>query len=143
MSRWQSNPVNNKPLHSTNHRGCTPVEVLTLLQFRDFNLVVRCLEVVCKHIADFAPECQSWEIQVIPLCHHHPNNIYPALGVYEAGTANIDDIERFGQKADEWVQKQPLGWLLEASAKVDAVTWDVLRGNSRAKSSDDAIAPPD
>lgn len=114
-------------------RGCTPVEVISLLEFRDYDLVVRCLELVLLHIADFAPECQSWQIEVIALCHHHPDNIYPALAIYDAGAANFDDIEHFGRRADEWVRKQSVGWLLASSTKVNATRWSVLREKGRAQ----------
>lgn len=121
-------------------RGGTPIEVISLLHFRDYDLVVRCLELVRLHVADFAPECQSWEIQVIALCHHHPNNIYPALAIYDSGAATFDDIERFRQKVDEWARKQPLGWLLDASARVDVTKWNVLREKGRPQSNEDGQA---
>ena len=114
------------------NRGHTPVEVLSLLEFRDFDLVVRCLELVLLHIADFAPECQSWEIEVIALCHHHPDNVYPALGVFDAGNAEFEEIERLDQRADAWVRERAFGWLLDASAKVEAVSWKALREEGRA-----------
>jgi len=113
--------------------SCTPVEIPSLLEMRDYDLVVRCLELVLLHIADFAPECQSWDIKVIALCHHHPNNIYPALAVY-TGATDFEAIERFGKKADEWVRKQSLGWLLVASAKVSATKWNVLKEMGQPKS---------
>lgn len=108
-------------------RGCTPIEIDSLLKFRDHDLVVRCLELVRSHIEDFAPRCCSWDVRIIALGHHNPDNVYPALGVYEANDADFEDIERFGQGADEWVRKQPFGWLLDASIKVDAPAWDILR----------------
>jgi hypothetical protein len=115
------------------NRGCTPVEVASLLELRDYDLVVRCLELVRLHVPDFAPECRSWEIKVIAHCHHHPDNIYPALAVY-SGPADFDTIERFGQKANEWARKQSLGWLLDASAKVSATRWNVLKETGRPNS---------
>ena len=121
------------------NRGCTPVEVNSLLEFRDYDLVVRCLELVRLHAVDFAPECKSWEIEVIALCHHHPNNIYPALAVYSSGT-DFDTIERFGEKADEWVRKQSFGWLLDSSAKVNAKRWSVLCGKGRPQSNEEGLA---
>jgi len=122
------------------NRGHTPVEIVSLLEFRDYNLVVRCLELVRLHVADFAPECQSWKIQVIALCHHHPDNIYPALAVYDAGAADFKDTESFGRRADDWVRKQPFGWFLDASAKVDATAWKVLREKGRPESNEDGSA---
>jgi len=119
-----------------NNRGCAPVEVVSLLEFRDYDLVVRCLELIRMHVRDFAPECQAWEIEVIALCHHHPENIYPAFAVYDAGLADFDDIENFGRRADEWVRKQSLGWLLDASAKIDATEWKILREKGRPKSNE-------
>ena len=113
------------------NRGCTPVEVSSLLEFCDYDLVVRCLELVRLHVPDFAPECQSWKIEVMALCHHHPDNLYPALAVYNAGAADFDDIESFGRKANDWVRRQPLGWLLDASAKVGATRWKILREKGR------------
>jgi hypothetical protein len=123
-------------------QGCIPIEVPSLIEFRDYDLVVRCLELVRKHVSDFAPECQSWDIRIIALCHHHPSNIYPALGVYDAGTATYEDIMRFGERADDWVMKQPLGWLLNESAKVDVVPWNVLRSEGQAKSDNDTSTAP-
>ncbi len=108
-------------------QGCTPVEVLSLLEFRNYDLVVRCLKLVHQHVKDFAPECCSWDVRVIAFCHHHPNNVYPAFGVYDAGDADYKKIESFGLKADEWVRKQPFGWLLESSAKLEAISWSELR----------------
>ena len=108
-------------------QGHTPVEVLSLLEFQNYDLVVRCLELVRLHIRDFAPQCNAWDVRVIALCHHHPDNIYPAFGVFDAGDADFEEVESFGQQANEWVQKQPFGWLLEASAAVEATLWDTLR----------------
>jgi len=121
-------------------RGCTPLEVTSLLEFRDYDLVVRCLELVRLHVEDFAPECRSWDIDVIALCHHHPDNIYPALAVYNAGTADFGDIESFGRRADEWARKQSLGWFLDASAKVSATRWNVLKEKVRPQSNEEGPA---
>jgi hypothetical protein len=122
------------------NRGHTPVEVTSLLEFRDYDLVVRCLELVLLHVSDFAPECRSWNIEVIALCHHHPDNIYPALAVYDASAANFDDIECFGRRADEWARKQSFGWLLDASAKVNATRWNILREKGRPQSNEEGQA---
>lgn len=114
-------------------RGCTPVEIPSLLEFRDCDLIVRCLELVRTRVGDFAPECRFWEIQVIALCHHHPDDVHPALGIYEAANASLYEMEEFGCRADEWVREQTLGWLLEACAKLDAPKWQVLVGDGRRR----------
>lgn len=107
-------------------RGCTPVEIPSLLGFRDYDFVVRCLELLRHHIPAFAPECATWEIKVIALCHHHPANRYPAVGVFDCGEADWEMIERFGNAANEWVSSQSLGWLLDASKSVAAASWQEL-----------------
>lgn len=116
------------------------MDVVSVLEFRDFDFVVRCLELVRRHVADFAPECQTWEIEVIAHCHHHPDNVYPAFAVYNAGGAGFDHIESFGRKADEWVRKQPLGWLLDESAKISVTRWNVLKEKGRSQSNEEGLA---
>ena len=114
-------------------QSCTPIEVLSLLELRNYDLVGRCLELIRLHIQDFAPQCSAWDVRVIALCHHHPDNIYPAFGVFGAESMDFDEVESFGQQADAWVRKQPFGWLLEASAGIDAVSWDTLREEGSPK----------
>lgn len=108
------------------HRGCTPVEIPSLLGFRDYDFVVRCLELLRHHIPAFAPECASWEIKVIAVCHHDPANRYPALGIFDCGEADWETIKRFGNAADQWVRSQSLGWLIDASQSVTAASWQEL-----------------
>ncbi len=103
------------------------MEISSLLAFRDYDLVVRCLELVRRHIADFAPECQSWDVRVMALCHHHPDNSYPALAVHDTGCTALEAIEHLGQRADDWARSQPLGWFLEAGTAIEAIKWDALR----------------
>jgi hypothetical protein len=107
-------------------RGCTPVEVLSLLHFRDRDLVVRCLELARRNIPSFAPEAQAWEIEIIALCHHHPSNSYPTFALFDCGDAAPETVEKFGEKADQWVREQPLGWLIDASADIAAPSWKDL-----------------
>jgi hypothetical protein len=66
-------------------------------------------------------------VRIIAVCHHYPENIYPAFGVFDSQDIDIDDIESFGQQADEWVRRQPFGWLLEASERTTAIPWSTLR----------------
>ena len=122
-------------------RGYHPAEVVCLLHLRDYELVVKCLELVLLHVSDFAPECQSWEIETIAFCHHHPDNIYPALGVF-SGAEDYDEVERFSHRADEWARKQALGWWLDESSKVSTTSWNVLREKGRSKADGDKLTQP-
>lgn len=108
-------------------RKCTPLEFPSLLIFCDYDLVVRCIELIRLHVPEFAPSCTGWQTEVITLCHHHPQNIYPALGVFAAGGSDLNAIEHFGQLADAWVKEQKLGWLLQATTTMQAKSWDDLR----------------
>ncbi|WP_035612086.1 hypothetical protein [Haloferula sp. BvORR071] len=105
-----------------NNQGCTPVEIPSLLGFRDCDFVVRCLELLLRNIPTFAPESETWEFKVIALCHHHPANIYPALGVLDCAGADLVAIDKFGKSADEWVRSRPLGWLIDASKDIPALS---------------------
>jgi hypothetical protein len=105
--------------------GCTTLEVPGVLQLRDYDLAVRCLEVIRTHLPVILPPGVRYRIDVIALCHHHPANIYPAFGVF--GTERWEDVWDAERRINAWVADRGLEWLVAESATVTAPTWASLR----------------
>jgi hypothetical protein len=105
--------------------GCTPLEVLAVLELRDYDLAVRCLEVVRSHLPSILPAGFRHRVEVIPLCGHHPANCYPAFGVFGQGQgAEIWDAEA---RINAWVAERGLDWLVSESAHRAAPSWASLQ----------------
>ena len=108
--------------------GCTPLEVLSVLELRDYDLAVRCLEVVRSHLPSILPTGVQYRVEPIALCHHHPDNVYPAFGVFGPHTwAELEDAET---RINAWIAKRGLGWLVAESASIAAPSWASLRSGS-------------
>lgn len=101
--------------------GCTPLEVIAVLELHDHELAVRCLEVVRSHLPSILPAGFRHRVEVIPLCHHHSANCYPAFGVYgpEQG-AEVWDAET---RINAWITERGLDWLVSQSVAVVAPSW--------------------
>src|SRR4051812_30362490 len=98
--------------------GCTPLEGLAVLELRDYDLAVRCLEVVRSHLPSILSNGSRYRVELITLCHHHPDNVYPAFGVFGPHTwAEFEDAEA---RINAWVAERGLGWLVAESASVAA-----------------------
>jgi hypothetical protein len=105
--------------------SCTPLEVPAVLQLRDHDLAVGCLEVIRLHLRSILPEGVWSRVEVIPLCHHHPSNCYPALGVFGAEAwAEVVDAD---SRINAWVSSRGLDWLVTQSGALVAPSWDSLR----------------
>jgi hypothetical protein len=108
--------------------GHTPLEVLAVLELRDYDLAVRCLEVVRSHLPSILPTGARYRVEPIALCHHQPDNIYPAFGVFGQHTwVEFEDAEA---RINAWVAERGLGWLVAESASVVAPYWASLRADS-------------
>ena len=105
--------------------GCTPLEVPAVLHLGDYDLAVRCLEVVRSHLPAILPAGARYRVQVIPLCHHHPANCYPAFGVF--GAERWAEVEDADARINAWVAGRGLAWLVAESRSVTAPSWDSLR----------------
>ncbi len=105
--------------------GCTPLEVIAILQLRNYEVAVRCLEVVRSHLPSILPAVARYRVELIALCHHHPDNTYPAFGVFGPHTwAEFEDAEA---RINAWVADRGLGWLVAESACVASPSWASLR----------------
>ena len=109
--------------------GCTPLEVLAVLDIRGYDLAVRCLEVVRSHLPSILPAGARYCVEPIALCHHHPDNVYPAFGVFGPHTwAEFKDAEA---RITAWVAERGLDWLVAESAGIEAPSWASLQtGNT-------------
>ncbi len=105
--------------------GCTPIEVIALLKLSDFDLVVRCLEVVRSHLPSILPVDLQLRVEVIALCHHHPTNIYPAFGVF--GAESMKQVDGIDARIRAWVEKQGIDWLIVKSRDITVPTWAALK----------------
>ncbi len=120
--------------------GCTPLEVLAVLELRDHDLAVRCLEVVRAHLPAILPAGARYRVEPIALCHHHPDNVYPALGVFGPHTwAEFEDAEA---RITAWVAERGLDWLVAEGAGVAAQSWASLRAGSASDAEPGAAADP-
>ena len=105
--------------------GHTPLEVLAVLELRDDDLAVRCLEVVRSHLPAILPAGVGYRVELIALCHHHPDNVYPAFGLFGPHTwAEYEDAEA---RVNAWVAERGLGWLVAEAASVAAPSWASIR----------------
>ncbi|VTR99308.1 hypothetical protein [Tuwongella immobilis] len=101
--------------------GCTPLEVLSVLELRDHDLAARCLEVIRLHVAEILPVGTRYRVEVIQVCHHHPQNVYPALGLF--GPHTMAEFREAEQRIAAWVAERGLDWLVAASAGVTTPPW--------------------
>ena len=105
--------------------GHTPLEVLAVLELGDYDLAVRCLEVVRRHLPTILPAGVTYRVEVIALCHHHPDNVYPALGVFGLHTwAEFEDVDA---RINAWVAERGLEWLVGQTSGITAQSWANLR----------------
>lgn len=104
--------------------GCTPLEVPAVLRLPDDDLAVRCLEVIRTHMPSILPPGITYRVEVIRLCHHHPENSYPALGVF--GAERWEDVLDAEERINNWVNDRGLDWLIAQSGCVVAPSWDRL-----------------
>lgn len=105
--------------------GCTPIEVYEVLKLLDYDLAVRCLEVIRSHLPSILSEGFGHRVEVIPLCHHHPSNCYPALGVF--GDRQGAEVGAADSRINAWAAAQGLDWLIAESRSVEAPSWDHIR----------------
>ncbi|MGL4465452.1 MAG: hypothetical protein ACRDD1_00385 [Planctomycetia bacterium] len=115
--------------------GCTPLEVPPVLELRDYDLAVRCLEVVRSHISVILPAGVQYRVEAIALCHHHPDNVYPAFGVF--GAEQMADVEDAETRINVWVAERGLEWLVAESQAVTAPSWASLRAGRVVPADDD------
>lgn len=109
--------------------GCTPIEVGEVLKLRDYDLAVRCLEVIRSHLPSILPEGFRHRVEVIPLCHHHPSNCYPAFGVF--GDGQSAEVDVADSRINAWAAARGLDWLIAESKSVAAPSWDSIRAGQR------------
>ncbi|QJW96987.1 hypothetical protein FTUN_4547 [Frigoriglobus tundricola] len=109
--------------------GCTPLEVLEVLKLRDYNLAVRCLEVIRSLLLSIQPDGFRHRIEVIPLCHHHAANCYPAFGVFGAGQGA--EVDAADARINAWAAERGLDWLVAESRSVAAPSWTDIRAKQR------------
>jgi|SRR5579883_1729992 len=119
--------------------GCTPLEVPAVLQLHDYDLAVRCLEVVRSHLGAILPEGIRYRAEVIPLCHHRPDNCYPAFGVFGAG--RWEEIEDAEARINAWVAGRGVDWLVAQCGAVAAPSWATLRARRAGPGPDLGAAP--
>ena len=120
--------------------GCTPLEVLAVLELRDYDLAVRCLEGVRSHLPSILPAGARYRVEAIPLCHHHPDNVYPAFGVL--GPHTWAEFVAAEARISAWVAERGLDWLVAESAGVAAPSWASLRAGSAPDAEPGAAADP-
>jgi hypothetical protein len=108
--------------------GCTPIEVPVLGKLHDHDLAVRCLEVVRRQLPDILPESSTWRAAIISLCHHHPENCYPALGIFGSLESSIEHIEA---TVNDWIDAKTLAWIVQESRKVAPRSWKEIRTSSK------------
>jgi hypothetical protein len=102
--------------------------VLAVLELRDYELAVRCLEEVRSHLPSILPAGAQYRVELIALCHHHPDNVYPAFGLFGPHTwAEFEDAEA---RITAWVAERGIDWLVAESAAVTAPSWASLRSRS-------------
>jgi hypothetical protein len=106
--------------------GCTPYEVALVLKSGDYNAAIRCLELIRLRLEEILPEGGRIRCELIALCHHHPANIYPALGFF--GEDQPTDIFDTHTRINAWVEAQGLERLLVESQHLPTPTWQQLRG---------------
>lgn len=120
--------------------GCTPLQVLTVLELRDQDLAVRCLAVVQSHLPSILPAGVRYRVELIALCHHHPDNVYPALGVF--GPHTWAEFEAAEARITAWVAERGLDCLVAESAAVAAPSWASLRAGSAPDAEPGAAPDP-
>jgi hypothetical protein len=118
--------------------GCTPLEVPAVLELRDYDLVVRCLEAVRSHLPAFLPAGARFRVELIALCHHHPDNAYPALGVF--GPHTWAEFGAAEARINAWVAERGPDWLIAESAGIAAPSWAGLRAG-RSPDAESATIP--
>jgi hypothetical protein len=106
--------------------GCTPYDVPLVLQHGDFDAALRCLELIRIRLAEILPDGGRIRCKVIPLCHHHPSNCYPALGFF--GADQPEDTSATYARINAWAEAWTLERLLAESQHLPAPTWQDLRG---------------
>lgn len=112
-----------------NCEGCTPVEVLVILRLRNYDLAIRCLEVVGLNMRSIFPSRTDLSAKVIALCHHSSTNCYPAIGVF--GLTAEDDLEDIEQTINSWAESKTVEWLISSSESVTARSWADLDAISK------------
>jgi hypothetical protein len=104
--------------------GCTPLEVHEVLKLRDFDVVVRCLEVVRLNLPSILPAGARYRVEVMPMCHHHSDNCYPVFGVF--GPHTWAEFELAETLINDWVTERGMDWLVTESEGVAAPSWGQL-----------------
>ena len=73
------------------------------------------------------PERARLDVRLLALCHHHPNNIYPALAIVGSEAVYPDleyeEMERFTERIDAWVEERTLPVVIAEAQSVNAPTW--------------------
>lgn len=121
-------------------KGCTPLEVHAVLELRDNDLAVRCLTLLQSYLPSILPVGSPCQVELIALCHHHLDNIYPAFGMFSPHTwEECVDAEK---RINAWVAERGISWLVAESEKVEAPTWDSLRATGAGPPSQPFGVPP-
>ncbi|EDY21755.1 hypothetical protein CfE428DRAFT_1000 [Chthoniobacter flavus Ellin428] len=115
--------------------ACTPIEVSSVVTLHpDYDLAVRCLEYIRLNFDFIIPEYAGLPVQLLALCHHHPNNLYPTLAttatVAEYPDLTVEEIENFTQRIDAWVKAQTLSSIVSQAQQIAAPSWSQLRDTS-------------
>lgn len=105
--------------------GHAPLEVLNLLFYEDYDLTVRCLELIRLNLFTEHPNEETYRVKIIALCHHHPDNIYPAFGVF--GITTEKEFEEVESKINTWITERGVDWIILESQKLEAPTWEQIR----------------
>lgn len=109
---------------STAPEGCTPIEVQRVIDLNDHDLAARCLEVVRLHLTTILPQSLHWRTRVIACCHHHPENVYPVIGIFGATDFDWNSVTR---SIDAWIEARSIDWLIAESRKISAPTWAAIK----------------
>ena len=90
-------------------------------ELKIFEIIRRNIPVLVK---DIFPQC---EVDLIPLCFHHADNVMPAIGIY----CNDDSIdvytEDLNEIVDSWVDNYGVDKILELAKDVEIPSWENIR----------------
>lgn len=112
-----------------NCEGSTPIEVRVILRLRNYDLAIRCLEVVRLNLPFIFPSRTNLSSKVLALCHHSSTNCYPAIGVF--GLTDEDDLDDIEQTINSWAEAKTVEWLISSSESVTAQSWADLNAISK------------
>ena len=98
--------------------------MVAVLELRDYDLAVRCLEVVRSHLAAILPADVQYRVEVIPLCHRH-RQLLPSLGVF--GAMTWAEVANADVRINDWVADRGLAWLVAESVAIAAPSWANVR----------------